>query len=422
MSLAEPLNPSRGRERAASSRPAVSKTAVRKAVFTAHLWVGIALSVWFVLLGLTGALLVFKPQVDAFLNPGLLHSRAAAAGAHQLSPDAALAGAQAAYPDAAFKRLAFPVGANGVYALRLGQEKKEHEVFVDAYSGAVLGERAKHDSLMEQVLDLHKALLLGKTGEQVNGIGALLLVGLIATGIYLWWPANPKQWPQRLRVKTNASSKRLLFDLHNAFGVYTLPVLLVIAATGAVFIYEKQVEKGVYALTGTAPPREKGDGYKKNPMAHPAGKARGAGERPTYGVTLASLVTASESAAPGTYLKHVDLPEKSGKPVRVHRERRNGLWVNNKMRVHLDPKTGALVKVEDERKDPLPKRILRWNGPLHEGRIGGPITQWLYLAIALIVPLGLTVTGIAKWLQTKRSRSKNRSRNAGPLRPNSSRS
>lgn len=406
MSLANPLTGAKVGARPAAARPQ-AKASVRKAIFTVHLWVGLALSVWFALLGLTGALLIFKPQVDAFLNPALFRSHTPAPGAAPLSPDAALTAAQAAHPETAFKRLAFPQGRQGAYVLRFGEEKKERELFVDAYTGAILGERDKHGALLEWVLELHKALLLRDLGKQVNGIGALFLVGLIATGIYLWWPANARQWPQRFQVKTNASPKRLLFDLHNVFGVYSLPVLLLIALTGAVFVYEKQVERGVYALTGAAMPAEKEKPGKKEPKP---GKHGGGAPVLSLGVGLAALETASAAAAPGTYLKHVELPDKAGKPVRIHRERRSGFWANNKVRLQFDPRSGALLKVEDEQNDVLAKRILRWNGPLHEGKWGGLATQWLYLLIGLVVPLGLGITGVAKWLQTRQSRAKNRAK------------
>ena len=417
MSVADQIGKTSGRERptgrAVAARPAArpaAKVAVRKALFTAHLWVGLALSVWFVLLGLTGALLVFKPQVDGILSPRLMTSRPPAAAAVMLSPDAALASAQTARPGVAFKRLAFPLGPNGVYELRSGEEKAERELFVNPYTGAVQGERAREGALMKQVLELHKALLLRETGKQINGIGALLLVGLIATGIYLWWPANAKQWPQRLQVKTNASPKRLLFDLHNAFGVYSLPILLVIAVTGAVFIYEKQVERGVYALTGTPAPVEKESKEKKKDGHGKKAPPSGVIEASQPQVSLARLIAESAQVAPGTHLKHVDLPDREGKPVRIHRERRRGAWVNNKVRVQFDAATGAVLRVEDEQNDPLAKRLLRWNGPLHEGKIAGPVTQWLYLLIALLVPLGLTVTGVMKWWQTRKSQQKNRAR------------
>ncbi len=40
--------------------------------FTVHRWLGIGLGVWFALVGLSGAILVFEDPIDAWLNPRLL--------------------------------------------------------------------------------------------------------------------------------------------------------------------------------------------------------------------------------------------------------------------------------------------------------------------------------------------------------------
>ena len=43
--------------------------------FSVHKWLGIALGLWFALVGLSGAVLVFEDPIDAWLNPELLTTR-----------------------------------------------------------------------------------------------------------------------------------------------------------------------------------------------------------------------------------------------------------------------------------------------------------------------------------------------------------
>jgi uncharacterized iron-regulated membrane protein len=384
---------------------AAAQTALRKAVFAFHLYVGIGLSLWFVLLGLTGAALVFAPQVDALLNPGLMRSARPNPQSAPVSPDAALSAARAYSGETPLKRMAFPAGPDGVYEFRSGYEKRERDIFVDAYTGAIKGEREHEKTVVKTVLELHKSLLLHKFGENINGWAALLLAGLLATGIWLWWPATLKQLPARLKVKTDASPKRLLYDLHNVFGVYTLPILTLIALTGAVFIFKKPVERTVYALTGT-PYQEKREEKKAETSERTA-----ATTIPSFSV--AAALRQSEAAAPGARLKHIDLPDAPDKPVRVHWERADGFRWNNKVRASIDPRTGVITKIEDERNDPLAKRLMRMNGPLHEGKFGGVWTQWLYLVIAVVTPLALTLTGFIKWRMTQKAQSANRAKRQG---------
>ena len=42
--------------------------------FSVHRWLGIVLGLWFALVGLTGAILVYEEPLDAWLNPHLLRS------------------------------------------------------------------------------------------------------------------------------------------------------------------------------------------------------------------------------------------------------------------------------------------------------------------------------------------------------------
>ena len=81
------------------------------------------------------------------------------------------------------------------------------------------------------ILLLHLYLLWGEAGETLNGGLAFGVLFLLLSGVVLWWP-RPGQVRQRFTVKKNASRRRQLFDWHNVFGVYFLPVLIVLVATG----------------------------------------------------------------------------------------------------------------------------------------------------------------------------------------------
>jgi uncharacterized iron-regulated membrane protein len=42
--------------------------------------------------------------------------------------------------------------------------------------------------LVSKLLDLHDNLLAGPIGREVNGVGALAVLALAATGLAIWWP------------------------------------------------------------------------------------------------------------------------------------------------------------------------------------------------------------------------------------------
>jgi uncharacterized iron-regulated membrane protein len=82
------------------------------------------------------------------------------------------------------------------------------------------------------LLDLHDNLLLGETGRRINGIGALLLVGLCATGAVIWWPGS-RNWRRSLMVELKSNWRRLTWTLHSALGLWFFVFILMWGITGA---------------------------------------------------------------------------------------------------------------------------------------------------------------------------------------------
>ena len=60
------------------------------------------------------------------------------------------------------------------------------EIFVNPYTGEVLGSRTRERSLVGFLYTLHHQLFIGKVGEMIVGITGLLLLLIAITGVILW--------------------------------------------------------------------------------------------------------------------------------------------------------------------------------------------------------------------------------------------
>ena len=69
------------------------------------------------------------------------------------------------------------------------------------------------------LIELHDELLLGERGRFLNGIGALLLTLLAATGAVVWWPGQSR-WRRSLSVRWSSGTTRLNWDVHSALGAW----------------------------------------------------------------------------------------------------------------------------------------------------------------------------------------------------------
>jgi uncharacterized iron-regulated membrane protein len=97
-------------------------------------------------------------------------------------------------------------------------------VFVDPYTGAVLGQLSATAWLPGISRALHGGWPLGEAGSWLLELGDGWAILMLATGLYLWWPRGrglAAFWP-----RTGAGTRVLLRDLHSCVAVWFSVVFL----------------------------------------------------------------------------------------------------------------------------------------------------------------------------------------------------
>ena len=202
---------------------------LRKATFQIHLWTGIGIGLYVLLVSLTGSVVVYSNEIyrSATRAPIIV----AQSGA--LLTDEQLKGAATrAYPGFRvlfISRARNPDQAVGI-SLQSGNHRKNR--LFNPYTGADLGDSVPLGiRFVSQLLKLHDDLLAGPTGRSVNGIGALLVVILTLTGMIVWWPGI-KTWRRSLTVQRNAGWRRFTWSLHSMIGFWSLGFILLFGISG----------------------------------------------------------------------------------------------------------------------------------------------------------------------------------------------
>jgi uncharacterized iron-regulated membrane protein len=80
--------------------------------------------------------------------------------------------------------------------------KNKKSVFVNPYSGKIIGTINKENDFFGIVLQLHRSLFLGDVGKVITGTSALLFIVMLITGIIIWWPRNKEVLKQSLWIKS----------------------------------------------------------------------------------------------------------------------------------------------------------------------------------------------------------------------------
>ena len=211
----------------------------------------------------TGVILMYEHQLVEYAERDV-RDVVPPPGATTLSLDEIVAKARAQNPDAPPTGLVLRNKPTASVAVGFG---REGAVYVNPYTGSVLGRESKLHHWFHDVTDWHR--WLGQEGEgratarAITGACNLAFFWLALTGVYLWWPPS---WHWRglkssLLFNPRLRGKARNWNWHNVIGFWSSGVLLVLTLTAAVMSYPWANDL-LYTLTGSEPPpRTQGPGF-----------------------------------------------------------------------------------------------------------------------------------------------------------------
>ncbi len=182
-----------------------------------HRYVGVLISAFLLVAGLTGSLLAFNEELDGALNSKLFYVAPPTAEARMLDPFELQQRIQSLLPVGQQHHEVFLKQESGRSVsvwLDLGNDNWR-QAFVDPYTGRALGSRDWGNlsegvtNLMPFVYRLHYSLALGEVGTLLFGIAALLWTIDCFVGAYLTFPGpERKQGKSRMDLVAQAKEVR----------------------------------------------------------------------------------------------------------------------------------------------------------------------------------------------------------------------
>lgn len=240
---------------------------LRRLWLNIHLCIGLGLGVLLAPIGLSGSLLVFKDQLDAALNP----VRYAVTSGEALAPSALLISAAGAlgretqpmvvrFPDAAGWPVTVTARQNTRQATRQGQGGRPRltTVYLDPPTGRVLDAADLRSTLVNFLHRFHENLTVPEyEGRSIVGWVGVAMLTMSLSGIYLWWPRNLGFLGGFRRGLRWRRGPKVSFNLHHTAGFWIAIPLAVVSATG---IYLGFPQQGRQWLATVAPmtPQQRG--------------------------------------------------------------------------------------------------------------------------------------------------------------------
>jgi uncharacterized iron-regulated membrane protein len=416
-----------------------------------HRWVGLFIAVFLLVAGLTGAVISWDHELDEWLNPHLFET--GSEGGKHLSPLDLAARVEVADPrrrvvyfPTQFKRgvaAVFSVAGRVDPTTQRQHEIGHNQVFIDPVTGRILGQRdwgkvaLDREHLLPFLYKLHYSLHIPSFADIDRwGIWFMGIVGLVwlfdcFVGFYLTLPgprrrlpasagaayvdveapdASPssasgrsrwQRWKPAWQIKWRASSYRVNFDLHRAFGLWLWLLLIILAFTSLSMNLQFEVVRPVLQLVSKLTP---------DPFETRAPHSRHTPVEPKRDfaavLDLAGREAASrgwtESAGFAFYAPEYGIYVIGFHPLGGDPHDLGGLSVK---RLYLDAEDGRILGDQVPLSGTAADVFMQLQFPLHSGRIAGVAGRVVISLMGLVVAM-LSITGIVIFLKKRAGRTK----------------
>jgi uncharacterized iron-regulated membrane protein len=202
---------------------------LRKALFQVHLWTGIGLGLYVLLMSVSGSAIVFRRELTRSLAR---EPRVAAGPGTRMNEGELTQAAERAYPGYSVIRVFLRKNPDQAAEIWLERRDSKLERLFNPYTGDDLGDSLRRSfRFVLWLVDLHDNLLLGKRGRLLNAGGGICTVLLVVTGAIIWWPGIDA-WQRSLSLGWKASPKGYSWTLHSGLGFWTFAFFFMWAVTG----------------------------------------------------------------------------------------------------------------------------------------------------------------------------------------------
>ncbi|MBG86564.1 MAG: hypothetical protein CMO80_06655 [Verrucomicrobiales bacterium] len=354
-----------------------------------HFYSGIFLAPIILVLTITGAIYIFKVELDPIVHPGRFIHELPAANASTNLVATLMETAEAGHPGYDAYEVEVPRDPARAVIVRLkpkdeGRQPRLLITTLNRHNGELIDSWDFDKEFFRVVVNIHRHMMIGIPGRILTELATCWTVILVITGLYLWWPRGREKlmgiWLPRLR---KAKLYVILRDLHSVIGAYLSLFLLAIAFTGLFFA---MIWGMGYYVAGIV---SSGDALRPTESKMIEGAKR---------VSVDEAIRAAEEHYWGSPYLAVTLPEDEKGSFRLVET--DMVQITRTVGYDVDQYSGTLLKKQSFSEFPrwLQGRMLAYT--IHTGEIFGMPTK----IIAMITCVGSTffiITGVWMWLKRR---------------------
>lgn len=232
-------------------------TFFRRALFQVHLWLGIAIGLYILVISVSGSAVVLRPQFSQWF----IHSQVSAETGTPLTGAELEARVKEVYRDYVVINVVPPTRPRRATYVALERNGQESGRYFDHYAGIDLGSSYPWPvRTVEWLTRLHDDLLMDRvTGRKVNAIGGILFLVMVVSGIFIWWQGR-RRWADGLQIKS-ASTHSFNWQLHSFLGFWSLLLMFVWGLTAIYFAFPQPFDFIIDAMDADLEDFERPDAW-----------------------------------------------------------------------------------------------------------------------------------------------------------------
>ena len=334
---------------------------------------------------------MFKTELDKALNPDLFYVTPHQSGTVTLSQ--VIDSLNASYPKGSLVSVNVPQENDESWYVtyffsnsRL--DFKNLQVFINPYSGDILGVRDYYYSLAFFLRHIHVRLYEGNIGRQLVGLAGITLLISTITGFWIYGGFMKKQVFAMIRSK---NLRIQMADLHKLIGVTTLLFNLMIAITGAWLGLQKYLEP---AIVGERP-----GSYKRQELPISAASDE------QFKLNYEEVLLKTRASFPEFIPSFIRPSHDGSRTVTVYGDVPRTAFERERFNITFDKEGLAELNRYDIRNATLGDKVYMVQESMHFGDYGGIILKILYTFFGLTSGF-LSLTGFVVYLKrTEKNRS-----------------
>ncbi|HEX5742670.1 MAG TPA: PepSY-associated TM helix domain-containing protein [Flavobacteriaceae bacterium] len=335
-----------------------------KTIFKYHSWLGLITGLYLIIMGISGAILVFHDSIDQTVPIDI------PAKIIQKSPDydRVISVIQHKYPLWEIRLAKFSQDEALIIDLRNLKERRK--IFVDPFTSEIIEDLNYHSQFTSWLLKFHYSLHAGIFGRIAILLFGILYFFALVTGIYLYRKSILKTLIFKVKIK-NKNKRNYYSGLHHYIGVWSLFLNIILVITGIVLSFK--VSKA--ALNSPLPPASPKIVASVNEILHNLHK-----NNPEFTPT------------------YIRLPKQETAKIMIYGKYQKDAFYFSEFfnSFHIDYKTGKILSYQKISDASILKKLDSMVTPFHYGEFGGIWIKILYSFIGLSGPF-LSITGFYLW-------------------------